>query len=115
MDRSRIAVLAAVALTGGAIAAQAGPCTKQISAVEAQIQRAQAAQSPGGAGTASAPQSIDAQLHRQPTAQSVETALSQANAEAAAALDRAKKADAKGNARECANALAEVKQLYGIQ
>ncbi len=114
MDRSFRILSAAVAFIGSVVAAQAGPCTKQISQVEAQIQRGQAAQ-PGGAGAPSAPQSVAAQLHRQPTAQSVESALSQANAEGVAALDRAKRADAKGNARECANALAEAKQLYGLQ
>lgn len=112
MDRSFRILSAAVAFIGSVVAAQAGPCTKQISQVEGQ--RGQAAQ-PGGAGAPSAPQSVAAQLHRQPTAQSVESALSQANAEGVAALDRAKRADAKGNARECANALAEAKQLYGLQ
>jgi hypothetical protein len=115
MDRLQVAVLAAVALIGSALAAQAGPCTAKISQVEMQIREAQAVQPPGGAGAASAPQSVAAQLHHQPTAQSVESALSQANADGIAALDRAKKADAAGKARECANALAEAKQLYGIQ
>lgn len=115
MDRASRILPVAVAFIGSAIAAQAGPCTTQISQVEAQIERAQAAADPGGAGAPSAPQSVAAQLHRQPTAQSVETALGQANADGIAALDRAKKADASGNARECTNALAEAKQVYGLQ
>jgi hypothetical protein len=115
MDRSSRILSAAVAFVGSAIAAQAGPCTTQISQVEAQIQRDQAAAQPGGAGVPSAPQSVAAQLHHQPTAQSVDAALSQANADGVAALDRAKKADATGNARECTDALAEAKQLYGLQ
>jgi hypothetical protein len=32
-----------------------------------------------------------------------------------AALNRAKKADAAGNAGECANALTETRQLYGLE
>jgi hypothetical protein len=67
------------------------------------------------AGAPSAPQSVAAQLHRQPTPQSVETALNDANADGIAALNRAKKADATGNAGECANALTETRQLYGLE
>ena len=89
MDRSSIVVLAAIALAGGVLAAQAGPCTKQILEVEAQIRSAQALQPVAGAP--SAPQSV------------------------AAALNRAKKADAAGNAGECANALTETRQLYGLE
>jgi hypothetical protein len=107
MDRSSIVLLAAIALAGGVLAAQAGPCTKQILEVEAQIRSAQALQ-PGV-------QSVAAQLHRQPTPQSVETALNDANADGIAALNRAKKADAAGNAGECANALTETRQLYGLE
>jgi hypothetical protein len=114
MDRSSIVLLAAIALAGGVLAAQAGPCTKQILEVEAQIRSAQALQ-PGVAGAPSAPQSVAAQLHRQPTPQSVETALNDANADGIAALNRAKKADAPGNAGECANALTETRQLYGLE
>jgi hypothetical protein len=111
MDRSFIVLSAAIALAGGVLTAQAGPCTKQILEVEAQIRRAQ----PGVAGAPTAPQSVAAQLHRQPTPQSVETALNEANADGIAALDRAKKADAAGNAGECANALTETRQLYDLE
>jgi len=114
MDRSSIVLSVAIALAGGVLTAQAGPCTKQILEVEAQIRRAQAVQ-PGVPGAPSAPQSVAAQLHRQPTPQSVETALNEANADGIAALDRAKKADAAGNAGECANALTETRQLYGLE
>lgn len=115
MDRSSRVLSAAVAFIGSVIAAQAGPCTTQISQLEAQIQRDQAAAQPGGPGAPSAPQSVAAQLHHQPTTQSVDAALSQANADGVAALDRAKRADATGNARECTEALAEAKQVYGLQ
>jgi hypothetical protein len=111
MNRSPVVLSVAVALVGGVLAAQAGPCTKQISQVEAQIRRAQAQQ----AGAPSAPQSVAAQLHRQPTTQSVKTALNQANEDGVDVLNRAKKADAAGKAKECANALAEARQLYGLQ
>ena len=113
MNRSRI-VLAALVLIGGATAAQAGPCTTQIAQVEQQIRLAQATSPPGGAGEPTAPQSIGAQLHHQPTPQSVENAESRARTDSAAALDRARMADAAGDAAACARALAEAKELYGL-
>jgi hypothetical protein len=95
--------------------ARAGPCTAQIAQVEQQIHKAQAAASPGGAGTPSAPQSIGAQLHHQPTAQSIQQAQNMAAARAAAAIERARKADAEGDAQACTGALNDAKQLYGLQ
>jgi hypothetical protein len=114
MDRSSIVLSVAVAFVGSALAAQAGPCAKQISQLEAQIQSAQDLP-PGSVGSPSAPQSVGAQLHRQPTAQSVESALSRANADGEAAVARAKKADAAGNAGECATAVIEARQFYGLE
>jgi hypothetical protein len=90
VDRWRIMVLTAAGLIGGAATSEAGPCTTQISQVEQQIHNAQAASPPGGAGEPTAPQSIGAQLHHQPTPQTVESAESKARASAEAALDRRK-------------------------
>jgi hypothetical protein len=108
-------MLAAVALIGAASTAQAGPCTTQISQVEQRIRQAQAASPPGGAGEPSAPQSVGAQLHHQPTPGSVQSAEHKARADSEAALNRARKADAEGNASACAKALTEARALYGIQ
>jgi hypothetical protein len=115
VQRSRILVLTIVAIVGAATAAHAGPCTTQISRLEAQIRKAQVTSPPGGAGEPSAPQSVGAQLHHQPTPGSVQRAEHQANADGEAALARARKADAAGDAAACARALAEAKALYGIQ
>jgi hypothetical protein len=115
VNRSRIGMLAAVAFVGAAAAANAGPCTTQISQVERQIRQAQAASPPGGAGEPSAPQSVGAQLHHQPTPGSVQNAEHAANADGEAALARARKADAEGNASACAKALTEARALYGIE
>lgn len=104
-----------IALLGNAPAAHAGPCTAQIAQVARQIARLQAGPAPSGVGEASAPQSLGAQLHHQPTPGSVQSALSKANTEAAAALDRARKADAAGDAAGCAATLDEAKRLYGIE
>ncbi len=114
MGRSDSVLLVVLACIGSAAAAQAGPCTAQIAQVEQQIRVAQASSPPGGAGEPSAPQSVGAQLHHQPTPQSVESAESRARAESAAALDRAREADAAGDAAACAKALAEAKALYGL-
>jgi hypothetical protein len=105
---------AAIALMGGSAVSHAGPCATQISQVEQQIRRAQAA-SASGAGEPSAPQSVGAQLHHQPTPQSVNTAEMRAKADSSAALERARKADADGDTSACAKALSEAKALYGIQ
>jgi hypothetical protein len=115
MERSRIVAFAAVALIGGSVASYAGPCTKQISQVEQRIRAAQASSPPGGAGDPSAPQSVGAQLHHQPTPGSVQSAERMANADGEAALARARNADAAGNAAECTKALMEAQAIYGIE
>ena len=61
----------------------------------------------------SAPQSVGAQLHRQPTPNTVQSAAGRANADADAALERARKADAENDADGCNAALGEAKSLYG--
>jgi hypothetical protein len=106
---------AAVALVGGSVACQAGPCTTQIAQLQQMIVQAQAAAPPGGVGTPTAPQSVEAQLHHQPTPGAVEHAERRANAEGDAAIDRARKADAEGNAAACERALEDARELYGLQ
>jgi hypothetical protein len=115
MQRSRILLLATVAIVGGGVAAQAGPCGNQISQVEQRIRAAQASSPPGGAGDASAAQSVDAQLHHQPTPSSVQSAERMANADGEAALARARHADAAGDAAACTKALMEAQAIYGIE
>jgi hypothetical protein len=114
VNRSGIMALAGAVLLASAAAVQAGPCTKQIAEVEQQILQLQAAPSSSGAGQASGPQTVGAQLHRQPTPGSVESAQSKASADASAALGRARKADTAGDAAACAAAIGEAKRLYGI-
>jgi hypothetical protein len=63
--------------------------------------------------TPSAPQSVAAQLHRQPTPTTVLSAAGRANADADAALERARKADAENDADGCNEALREARRLYG--
>ena len=108
------AVAVGIVLLGGAEGVYAGPCTTQIAQLEQKIREAQAVSPPGGPGEPSLPQSVGAQLHHQPTVRSVEGAESKANAEGAAALDRARHADAVGDATGCAKALQDAKDLYGV-
>lgn len=114
MARSAALLIVFTALLSGSASSQAGPCSSGIAQVERQISRLQAAPPPSDAGEPSAPQSLGAQLHHQPTPGSVESAEHQANADGDAALDRARKADAENNADACEEALREAKRLYGI-
>jgi hypothetical protein len=110
----RIAVLATAVFLAGAPVAQAGPCTSQIAETEQQIKQSAAASPPGDVGTPSADQTIGAQLHHQPTPGVVENAEHKANEQADTALERARKADASGNADACIEALREARHLYGL-
>jgi hypothetical protein len=114
MLRLRVVTLIIVAFVGAPAAALAGPCTAQIATVELQIRQARAAALPAGPGEPSAPQSIGAQLHHQPTPGSVESAERKANAAGDAALERARAADAAGDAAACGKALGEARELYGL-
>jgi hypothetical protein len=115
MERSRIVAFAAITLIAGSAASYAGPCTTQITQVEQRIRAAAAKSGPGGAGDASATQSVGAQLHHQPTPNSVQGAERMANADGEAALARARNADAAGDASACTKALMEAQAIYGIE
>ena len=107
---SRFAVLVTIALIG-AVAAKAGPCTTEIAQLQRQIRATATAQ----AGGPSARQTVGAQLHHQPTPNAVESAESRASADAAAALDRARQADAAGDAQGCHQAIDQARWLYGVE
>lgn len=101
---------AIVTLLAGGRVAYSGPCTGQINALEAQIR----ATPEGPKSGPTAPQSLGAQLHFQPTPRDVAHAEHVANADADAALARARTADTAGDAAACGAALAEAKRLYDI-
>ncbi len=61
------------------------------------------------------PQSIGAQLDRQPTPGSVQRAEERAQATFAATMARAKRLDAQGNRAGCMRALAAAKRMYNLQ
>jgi hypothetical protein len=106
-----IFVLAAsAALLGNMGGAQSGPCSKQIAQLEQQVGAAK----PGPQSGPTAPQSLGAQLHHQPTPSSVGQAEHTANKDGDAALERAKQADASGDAAACNQALVDARRLYEI-
>jgi predicted lipid-binding transport protein (Tim44 family) len=105
---------ATVALCLSVTGTLAGPCTAQIAELEQRVSPAPVSPAPASPqNTPSAPQSVAAQLHRQPTPTTVQSAAGRANADADAALDRARKADAENDADGCNEALREARRLYG--
>jgi hypothetical protein len=105
-----VSAVAATALLSAIGAAYGGPCTAQITQLEQQISLAEANPEVGP----SAPETLGAQLHREPTPETLQRSEHKANAAADMALERARKADADGDANVCTKALKEAKNLYGI-
>jgi hypothetical protein len=113
MNRRVIAVLiASTAFLGlGAASARAGPCSIEFAQFE-QAAR-QSANNPNAGPVA--PQSIGAQLDRQPTPGSVKRAAERAQAAFEATLARAKKLDVGRNRAGCTTALTDAKLMYNLQ
>jgi len=103
-------VIVCSALLAGAGIAHSGPCTAQIVTLEQQIKSTP----PGPESGPTFPQTLGAQLHKQPTPLDVEHAEHVANKDADAALDAAKKADAQGDAAVCKANLTRARELYNI-
>ncbi len=88
--------------------AYAGPCSKEIAKIE------EVMADPGPMIGPTDPQSLGAQLHRQPTPSSVARAKKRANQRYKHALARASALNAKGDP-DCMRAVTEVKDLIGMQ
>ena len=104
------AAMTVFALGLGVASAHAGPCSNRIAQFEKAVR--QSANNPGAGPTA--PQSIGAQLDRQPTPGSVKRAEERAQATFDTTLARAKRLDAQGNRAGCKRALAQAKRLYEL-
>jgi hypothetical protein len=109
--RTIAAVVIASALGLGVLPAHAGPCSNAIAQFEQAVR--QSASNPNAGPFA--PQSIGAQLDRQPTPGSIKRAEQRARAAFDKTLARAKRLDARGNRPGCTSALAEAKQMYNLQ
>jgi hypothetical protein len=103
------AMATAILLSSVALA-NAGPCAAQISQVEQEIKTAAANPLEGP----SASQTIGAQLGRQPTPSTVQSAQQKAETLAEEALQNARQADAAGDADACQQALRRLRNLYGL-
>jgi hypothetical protein len=88
--------------------AQAGPCSEDIAQFEAAIR--QSAGNPNAGLTA--PQSVGAQLDRQPTPDSLKQAQERLQSKFSATMARAKRLDAKGDRTGCTRALSVAKRMY---
>jgi hypothetical protein len=108
MKASAVLIVAAVCIV--IAPAQAGPCTTAIAQFEQAVR--QSAGNPNAGPMA--PQSIGAQIDRQPTPGSVKRAEARAQASFAATLARAKRFDAQGNRTGCRRALAAAKRMYNF-
>jgi hypothetical protein len=98
------------ALGLGPLPAHAGPCSNAIAQFEQAVRQASGNPSAGPV----APQSIDAQLNRQPTPDSIKRAEAQGQAAFEATLARAKGLDAKDDRAGCTRALADAKAVYNL-
>ena len=108
----RIATVFFLAALGLSIeSAHAGPCSAKIAQFELAVRQSAGKPNAGPFG----PQSIGAQIDRQPTPASIKRAKERAQAQFAATLARAKRLDAQGNRVGCRQALATAKDMYNLQ
>jgi hypothetical protein len=107
---SILALSASVASLYGNASALAGPCAAQILQFERQI----ADNAPYPMFGPILPQSLDAQLHHQPTLETVVQAQHAHNISGNAVIDLARKADHDGDVRECIRALVEARRLFDL-
>jgi hypothetical protein len=111
MNRRIAAALFTATLGLSVASAHAGPCTDKIAQFELAVK--QSAGNPNAGPMA--PQSIGAQIDRQPTPRSIKQAQQRAQAAFAATLARAKRLDVQGNRAGCTRALATAEGMYNLQ
>ena len=106
--RSATGPIVCAVLTLSTQIAQAGPCSAEIAQFEQAIRRS--AGNPNAGLTA--PQSVAAQLDRQPTPQSLKRAQDSLQEKFSATMARAKRLDAKGDRAGCMSALFKARRMY---
>jgi hypothetical protein len=102
MRLTATAFVVPIALALALTSARASPCSDEIATLETAINTSES--SPALAPTA--PQSVGAQLHHQPTPQSVQRAEAAPNTELSDIVKRAKALDAEGKTKECMDLVA---------
>jgi hypothetical protein len=110
MSRQIAVALLMFALGLSIAPANAGPCSAEIAQFELAIR--QSAGNPNAGPFA--PQSIGAQIDRQPTPASIKRAKERAHAMFAATMARAKRLDARGDRERCTQALSAAKDMYNL-
>jgi hypothetical protein len=110
MRRSLATLTVCAALAAAAGPVNAGPCGDAIARLQEAARRA--ATDPAIGPTA--PQSIGAQLGRQPTPDSVRRAQDEAQSRFAAIVARAQALDAEGKLAECLQAVADAKRMLDL-
>jgi hypothetical protein len=109
MSKQRLAGLIVCAVVSlGPTLALAGPCTADIAQFEAAIRQSRGNPNAG----LTDPQSIGAQLDRQPTPASIKKARDRLRSQFAAAMARAKRLDARGDQAGCSGALDAARRMY---
>jgi hypothetical protein len=104
-------LLGGTIIVAGAVApAIAGPCGEEIARIEPLARGGDSAPNVGPTSR----QSVGAQLHHQPTRQSVEQAEKRANTKVLDVLDRAKALDREGKEEDCMKTVQEAKDLLGL-
>jgi hypothetical protein len=106
----RVAVAVFAAVIAGLSSAQAGPCGPSIAQFELAVR--QSAGNPNAGPVA--PQSLGAQLDREPTPASIRRAQARAWSAFRAALARAKRLDERGDRAGCTAALARAEDMYNL-
>jgi hypothetical protein len=109
MRPSSVTLLVCLTLGLGVASAQASPCGDEIARLEAILRQNNPATGP------TAPQSVGAQLSRQPTAESVKKAEAEARSTFAASLEHAKALDAQGKTAECTDLVNKAKLNLGLR
>jgi hypothetical protein len=109
MNQRVTTALVAAALCLGTAPAHAGPCTGEIAQFEQAVRRSAGNPDAGPM----APQSIGAQIDRQPTPASIKRAQQRARAAFDNALARARRLDARGDPA-CAQAFAQARRMYWL-
>jgi hypothetical protein len=97
MSPSANALVVPITLALALTSARASPCSEEIASLETAI----SASASGPALAPTAQQSVGAQLHHQPTPQSVERAEAAPNTELKDIVNRAKGLEAEGKTKEC--------------
>jgi hypothetical protein len=100
--------IACVMFCAGVPAAQAGPCSADIAQFEQAIRESAGNPFAG----LSAPQSVAAQMDRQPTPESLKKAQESLKAKFSALMARARRLDTLGDQEGCSSALTQAKRMY---